>query len=358
MKKLLLLCGLMSISILMTHANSPNTSVEPPPPCAPTAGFTYSSTDLMAMFTDISVVNGIPSWLWDFGDGNTSTMQNPTHTYTFPGVYTVCLITTDSCSSDTSCASVTITCSQPTAGFSNTSSSLMASFTDTSTSTSTINSWLWDFGDGNTSSFQNPTHTYAFSGIYTVCLIATNTCGSSDTACSSVTITQCNAPDAGFSHTPNGLTLDFMDTSTTSSLILSWLWDFGDGNTSSMQDPSHTYSLPGVYTVCLIVNDSCTSDTSCSSITVVDNANVEDHPLSSINLYPNPVQEVLSLDQLDPMTEYVIEIVNIWGQVIDTRRITGQVNWQLNTDTYTSGSYTIRIFAADRVVSKRFIKRE
>lgn len=408
------------------------------PTCAPTAGFTQSSNDLMASFTDISSVNGTATWLWDFGDGNTSNLQNPTHTYAFPGIYTVCLITTDTCSSDTSCAAVTITCSPPSAGFSITSNDLMATYTDTSTSNSALSTWLWDFGDGNTSNLQSPTHTYVLPGVYTVCLITTNACGGSDTACSSVTIT-CSPPSTGFSYLTNNLMASYTDTSTSNSIISTWLWDFGDGNTSSLQhpthtyalqgvytvclittnacgssdttcnvvtiscpqpdagfnmgqssltvnftdtsltgggitswlwdfgdsyfsnlqNPSHTYALAGTYTVCLIITDSCGStDTACSMITVTNNTNLEDHPVHSVGIYPNPVNEQLTLDQLDPMIAYSITIINNLGQIIESRRIVGQAMWLLNTSSYTPGQYTIRILVDDHMATRRFIKIE
>ena len=237
---------------------------------APAAGFTNSSGSLTVAFTDgsTSVGSGITAWAWDFGDGGTSTLQNPTHVYANPGSYTVCLTVTDACGSGTFCNTVVVTCAAPTVAFTNTSGSLSVDFTDVSTSNSSgITGWSWTFGDGGTSSQQNPTHTYASPGIYTVCLEVTDVCGT-NTLCDQVTVT-CTAPVAGFTSNETELVVDFTDASTSSSGgVTAWAWDFGDGNSSTQQNPTHTYSSPGTYTVCLTVTDNCDTNTTCSQVTV------------------------------------------------------------------------------------------
>ena len=232
-------------------------------PCTPTvAGFTSNSIGLDIAFTDVST--DAVSWSWDFGDGSTSTSQNPVHTYAADSTYNVCLITTNACSSDTSCTSVTVaasTCTPATAGFTSAPSGLIVAFNDASTDPS---AWNWDFGDGNTSTEQNPTNTYTVAGTYTVCLVVTNPC-SADTSCSSITVTACATPGASFASSSSDLTVTFVDASTNTT---SWLWDFGDGNTSNSQNPTYSYSATGTYNVCLTVNSSCETDTICDSVTV------------------------------------------------------------------------------------------
>jgi len=134
---------------------------------------------LTVQFTDLST-NNPTSWLWDFGDGNSSTQQNPSHLYSQPGTYTVILSGTNNNGTDSKVKSnyiqVNGTGSSPVADFSATPLSgqapLTVSFTDLSTNNPT--SWNWDFGDGGTSSQQNPTHTYTNEGNYTVSITATN----------------------------------------------------------------------------------------------------------------------------------------------------------------------------------------
>jgi len=129
----------------------------------------------------------------------------------------------------------------------------------TSTSTGTITSYLWNFGNGNTSSLQNPSAIYVTPGTYTVTLTVRN---GSTTNTKTVTayITVFNSPTANFSATPLSgcapLVVSFSDISTTGSgTINSWLWDFGNGVTSTARNPTTTYTTPGSYTVSLIVRD-------------------------------------------------------------------------------------------------------
>lgn len=146
--------------------------------CSPaSAGFTSTSTELVATFTDGSAM--ADAVVYDFGDGNTSTDLNPTHTYAAAGTYTVCQIATNNCLSDTICSEVTITCTAPTAGFTaSVFNGLEITFADASQNATSV---LYDFGDGNTSTTASPTHTYAASGVYTVCQTTTNDCESNST---------------------------------------------------------------------------------------------------------------------------------------------------------------------------------
>jgi PKD repeat protein len=168
----------------------------------PVAGFSADPTSgdapLAVSFTDSST-NNPTSWSWDFGDGSTSTTQNPSHTYTSAGTYTVKLTATNASGADTETRTGYITVSNPpgpTAGFSADPTSgdapLAVSFTDSSTGNPT--SWSWDFGDGTTSPAQNPNHTYATPGTYTVSLTASNLGGSdTETRTDYITVTQATA---------------------------------------------------------------------------------------------------------------------------------------------------------------------
>lgn len=161
------------------------------PPNAPIADFSFTNgSSGLVNFTDLSD-NYPTSWSWTFGDGGTSTQQNPLHTYAANGTYTVCLTATNAGGSSTQvCKQVTVSniVTQPVANFSwvNPSGGLV-NFTDLSTNTPT--SWLWNFGDASpTSTSQNPNHIYAANNTYNVCLTATNTAGSNQ-VCKSVVVT-------------------------------------------------------------------------------------------------------------------------------------------------------------------------
>ena len=135
-------------------------------------------------------------------------------------------------------------------------------FTDQSTGNPT--SWSWSFGDGGTSTEQDPVYTYTSAGTYTVTLTATNAGGSdSEVKTGFISVNALpGAPVAAFTATPTSgtspLAVQFTDQSTGSPT--SWAWDFGDGNTSTVQSPAHTYSASGTYTVNLVASNAGGSD--------------------------------------------------------------------------------------------------
>ncbi|MFN8395559.1 MAG: PKD domain-containing protein [Bacteroidia bacterium] len=227
----------------------------------PVAQFTPTTAGLNASFTDLTTNNPI-AWSWNFGDGGTSTLQNPTHTYAAPGSYSVCLTATNACGFNVSCQTILV-CQQPVAAFNQSANLLQVNFTDVSTGTPT--SWAWTFGDGGTSTQQNPSHTYAGPGTYNVCLTVTNSC-STTTACQNITVV-CPAPQAGFTTIVLGFTANFTIQSSSPGTP-TYAWDFGDGGTSTLFNPSHTYTTGGIYNVCLTITTECGVDTYCDSISV------------------------------------------------------------------------------------------
>jgi len=230
-------------------------------PCAVTSGFTFSGTGTTLQFTNGST--GGTSYQWNFGDGNTSTSLSPSHAYASTGTYTVCLITTNSCGSDTSCQTINVTCPAPIAAYSYTANGITATFTNLTPNTT---AWLWNFGDGSTSTQQNPIHSYANQGSYTVCLIASGPCGS-DTTCGIVTV--CVQPNVGFIPSGNGLSVTFTNTTSGANIFT---WDFGDGTTSTATNPNHVFPAAGFYLVCLVADNNCTADSLCQTVYVCEPA--------------------------------------------------------------------------------------
>ncbi len=233
-------------------------------------------------FMDMSWGNP-DSWLWDFGDGYTSTEQNPYHTYEEEGTYQVCLtIEGDSCT-DTFCDSLWVgywpgDCLASFYFYPDSTNYYTFQFVDMSfTPSGNIDSWSWEFGDGTTSSEQNPVHSYNASGEFTVCLtIYDSLSNCENTFCMEVWVYGPEDCEAAYFYFPmdsmggiiDPLTLQFIDISM--GYPTSWSWDFGDGTTSTEQNPMHTFSDYGTYFVCLtIANDSCT-DTFCDSVYVIE----------------------------------------------------------------------------------------
>jgi PKD repeat protein len=242
-------------------------TVTTPPPVANFSGTPTSGVaPLQVQFTDQST-NSPTAWSWNFGDGGSSTQKNPSHTYTTPGVYTVVLTATNTGGSDaeTKTAYVTVATPPPVANFSGTPTlgvaPLQVQFTDLSSNSPTA--WSWNFGDGGSSSQKNPSHTYTSTGVYTVTLTATNAGGSdAETKTAYINVTTTPPPAANFSGTPTSgtapLTVQFSDLSSESPTA--WSWNFGDGGSSTLQNPSHTYITPGVYTVVLTATNTIGSD--------------------------------------------------------------------------------------------------
>jgi PKD repeat protein len=159
---------------------------------------------------------------------------------------------------------------------------LIVQFLDESTGSPTT--WNWIFGDGTTSTEQNPQHTYTESGTYAVALTATNAAGS-DTETKTGYIIVGQTPAASFTASPASgtwpLTVQFTDTSTNSPTT--WVWDFGDGSSSTIQNPSHTYSIFGTYTVSMVVTNQYGNDSEIKTNYIVVHNETDYYPTGSMN---------------------------------------------------------------------------
>jgi pseudomonalisin len=164
----------------------------------------------------------------------------------------------------------------PVAGFTDTTSGLTASFTNTSTdSGGTIDAYAWSFGDGSTSTSASPSHTYAAAGTYTVSLTVTDNTGATNTKTGSVTVSSgaTGKPAASFTDSVSGLAVAFTNTSTdTGGTISGYAWNFGDGSTSTSASPSHTYASAGTYTVSLTVTDNTGATSTASNAVTVSSS--------------------------------------------------------------------------------------
>jgi len=237
---------------------------------APTADFTSDITGgcapIVVNFKDLSTGNPT-AWAWDFGNGGTSNKQNPSATYFYEGTYEVKLTVANLNGSNTITKTTYITVyKEPAAEFTVNSRTgctpAHMQFTDMSTTSpgTTINGWKWDFGDGGTSTQQNPTYIYKTPGNYTVTLTITNDkgCKSLVTKPNYVNIIQGVVP--GFSNSnPTECAapsrVQFTNTSTGPG-VLTYQWNFGDGKSADTRNASNIYQTNGTYPVTLIVSSS------------------------------------------------------------------------------------------------------
>jgi PKD repeat protein len=234
---------------------------------------------LQVQFTDAST-GGPTAWAWDFDDDGTvdSTLQNPTFVYQTPGDYTVELVASNANTQGEKRDVALVHVTGPvTADFTATPTTtggapLTVLFRDASDELNgTISAWAWDFENDGTvdSTLQNPSHTYAAPGTFTVSLTVTGENGSATvTRANLVTVTAPGALVAAFTSEVTASpipgrpgtavgsvyddeTIQFTDTSTGGAT--GWLWNFGDGTTSTLQNPTHTFATPGTYDVFLTV---------------------------------------------------------------------------------------------------------
>ena len=230
----------------------------------PTASFSFSCSNLTCSFTDGSADpdGTVVAWSWQFGDGGTSDLQNPQHTFATAGAFDVTLtVTDDGGATDDVMRQVSVNPQNqgPTASFSVVCDLLSCDFTDASTdSDGTVEAWSWQFGDGATSDQKNPQHTYAAGGAYSVTLEVTDNAGGPGQAAQQVPAKE--KPLADFSFLCDGRVCQFADQSTDpDGSIIARNWTFGDGASSSQTNPSHTYSADGNYDVRLIVTDNASA---------------------------------------------------------------------------------------------------
>ena len=207
--------------------------------------------------------------LWEFGDGSTATTQVVTHTYTTPGTYPLTLTVTNG--AETLVVTDQVTIEAPLiADFALTldHSTGTVTFTDTSTPAAALTGWAWDFGDGFGSFSQHPTHIY-HPGTYTVTLTVSTLL---QTATTTQVITRAEPLSADFAvaldHATS--TATFTDRSTPAAALTGWAWDFGDGTTSSLQHPTHTYTAPGTYPVTLSVTAGSDTRSTTQTLTLAE----------------------------------------------------------------------------------------
>ncbi len=352
--------GSYDVTLIATNSGGSDTIVKPGfvliSSAPPVADFSYNSFGLSYNF--FNQTPDANSFKWNFGDGGTSTDKNPHHDYTQNGSYTVQMIAFNGCGSDTFLLGVNVVGTPPSAFFgSNVTNGclpLIVNFIDKSVGGAS--SWLWNFpgGDPTTSTDQNPTVVYNTAGTFPVNLIASNSFGS-DTSIVLGYIVVKGVPNAQFSYTSLGNLVKFTNSSTGGTI---YLWNFGDGMTSNEENPNHSYSTAGKYTVTLTVTNECGSFTFTQTVDVKVSVN-EIGFIEGLNIFPNPNRGVFNISiKSKQQAEVEIKVVDMIGRELMKSVLTineGINNNEINLNHATAGQYLVIIKSDTHLAVEKII---
>jgi PKD repeat protein len=345
-----------------------------------TADFTWNqSSPNVIDFTSTSTgVTGNTEYIWEFGDNTWAYQMNPTHTYTIPGNYYVCIYISDTASSnycqDSTCYSITVTgsviCNLSINAFQASPASCWNCADGTAYAMDSVGntnySWLWSNGD--TTAYV----TGLLPGVYTVCATDTNGC----TDCASVTIDSvgCYAffqlyPDTTMPSTYIGYNM--------SGGIppITYLWSWGDGNYDYTAYPTHTYAGPGFYNICLTISDSSGCNSTYCDSTYLSVMNDEGRsssavtviiqPISTgvpgiaashaVSVFPNPVQNQLTIR--GSMVSSVEMYSAIGTKVVSMRAIDAREELRVDVSLLSPGIYFLQVQSAGKIFSQKIIKQ-
>jgi hypothetical protein len=317
--------------------------------------------------------SGATNYYWDFGDGGTSTQENPFHTYTTSGWFTACLTISDSLASCTS-----IICDSINVGG---SALCSPDFMWTSDTTNGVQFYQfnnnlpgmlfsWQFGDGDSSSLADPYHQYDSIGVYYACLtvfqldssgyiICTGTwCDSVYAGMNAMCAPQINAsPDS--SSWGNG-NVNFSIYSSCSN-IGNVTWDFGDGSTGTGMNPSHQYSATGWYWVCVDVEIDGIIYTECDSVFALRMVGIDEAAGFNIQeLYPNPANDFMNITfSMNKSARVGMVLYDLTGRKVkmisEDEKISGQHREEIDLRSISMGMYILQVTVDKYVTSKRII---
>lgn len=344
-------------------------------------------------FWNTSSGTGITS-TWDFGDGNVGTSTGDiTHLYAAPGTYYVCLTISNAflgCS-DTYCDSIRINSSSAgmclgsvDPSFTASDSAGTAYFYNSPAGTGPV--YFWDFGDGSSSSaVGSTTHYYSSPGTYFVCLTVYETGGTYDSCqyCSYVTIgsmpaSPCDPTFTIVQDSTNSFNYFVYNNSTSTTGTATYFWDFGDGTSSTLQYPSHTYASSGPYYLCLTITDSSPAFGSCTSthcdslaaghasvpitLNVVNVATgIEETSIAtSLENYPNPFSGSTTITySLSKDATLELNIVDLLGSKVasieNINKPAGNYTATWNADNVSAGMYLLQMKVNDKVSTRKIV---
>lgn len=260
----------------------------------PSAGFDFSVNGSTVDFNNTTV--GGNSYSWDFGGLSGSTLPNPSYNFEAEGVYSVSLIAENECGADTIVQNIQI--GNPPVpiievdGSSGGCAPLLVQFQQSIEGN--FDSLLWSFpgGQPTTSTESSPSVIYDTPGLYNLTLTVYSSFPPvSQTAFQLVEVFP--RPMPSFSYAIDGLTVSFINLSTQSN---SYVWNFGDGNTSNEENPVHTYAGPGSYNVTLNASSSNCNSAISESVVLSPNSTSAASTRKVVRLFPNPNSGVFCID--------------------------------------------------------------
>ena len=344
-------------------------------PCK--AGFSLNINQNVVYF--LNQAQNFTSILYDFGDGSSSNSLNPTHIYQSNGTY----IVSQSISNDNGCSNVFydtifIRVTPPCgANFTSNTTNDTTYFNSNSNSYNRLN---FDFGDGTSSTLPNPFHQYTNSGNYRVSLkVYNDTTSCIDSISKVITVSISTSCYANFSlalDTNNSKKLYLINNSS-SDPSHSYFWNFGDGATSNLKNPTHHYSNNQAYNICITVTDSlqnCISNF-CDSVgldsngqilksrgfnlTVIDGSaiGIKEIPfLDGIKIYPNPTSSILKIEVPNFSSQLNYNLYSIRGTLLKSSYLTAS-NSEIDLAGIIKGLYLLKIDNKNKVIVRKIVKQ-
>jgi len=324
-------------------------------------------------FTDQST--GTPTqWSWNFGNGNTSNIQNPSQTYANPGTYTVTLVATNGSGCKDSIYKTAVVNPIPVTNFNSMAVCLgnATCFSDLSSiPTGSVKMWSWNFGDPNSgasniSSLQNPCHTFTTAGSFTVIMTTTSDSGCQSTTALPATIDSSSVSLTMTKDTANPL-LWYLQPTINGTAPFTYLWNFGDGNTSTLSTPTHNYAAAGHYAICLTITDAkgCSSSTCDSTYKQTSSGLIQNlivlSPLTGIEensvfvnkIFPTPANNNITIS-LNQFLKGELRITDITGRNVYTEKVNAN-NIQVNVSNLPVGYYTLSILSEAKILREKIM---
>ncbi len=291
---------------------------------------------------DVTFINDsqfLVDYNWDFGDGNTAQGPFPSHSYAEFGEYEVTVSAVDINGEEFS-ETLMVELNCPLAADFSANVNCINGDTNFINNSSNWASCSWDFGDGNTSEEINPSHTYEQDGDYTVVLSVVGINGETEEISQDVNYTNCALVSA----------FDFevicpqVSFSNMSENAESYFWDFGDGNGSAEENPSHTYAVNGTYTVTLSASIDGLSENYSTEVTLDCPVSNEDLNGIGWQAFPNPTDGIFNI-KTDQRLEAgsILSVYNMLGAEVLQSRVGDMQDIQIDLSQFASGLYLFEV---------------